>query len=76
MLRGEFKLGVFPTEVSEIELTAGAMPIRQFGFNKRKGLNYLLPPDVCSFSITSSRLKLAAFCRCGNSLKVIRNFPT
>jgi hypothetical protein len=26
-----------------------------------------------NFSITSSRLKLAAFCRCGYSLNVIRN---
>ena len=29
-----------------------------------------------SFSITSFRLKLAAFCRCGNSLNDVRNSPT
>ena len=35
---------------------------------------YLLPSF--SFAITSSKLKLAAFCRCGYSLNVIRNWPT
>ncbi len=30
----------------------------------------------CSFRRTSSRLKLSAFCRCGNSLNVARNWPT
>jgi hypothetical protein len=29
-----------------------------------------------SFSITSFRLKLAAFCRCGYSLNDVRNSPT
>ena len=29
-----------------------------------------------SFCITSSILKLAAFCRCGKSLNVSRNWPT
>jgi hypothetical protein len=29
-----------------------------------------------SFSMTSSKLKLAAFCRCGKSRKVAKNWPT
>jgi hypothetical protein len=36
----------------------------------------LRPPLSFSFSMTSSMLKLAAFCRCGYSLKLIRNRPT
>src|SRR5215467_2872208 len=35
-----------------------------------------LPPLSCIFFRTSSRLKLAAFCRCGYSLNVARNWPT
>jgi hypothetical protein len=35
-----------------------------------------LPPLSFIFSRTSSRLKLAAFCRCGKSLKVARNCAT
>ena len=40
------------------------------------GGRYCAPPGALIFSITWSRLKLAAFCRGGNSLKVARNSAT
>ena len=38
--------------------------------------DYFDPPDFWSFSMTCSRLKLAAFCRGGYFLNLDRNFAT
>jgi hypothetical protein len=51
-------------------------------FRSARRYNYGAPPRPCyfdplsfSFWNTSSMLKDAAFCRCGYSLKLIRNLP-
>ena|GEM_PF-5583345 len=65
-----------PTLSRRRGLRPTAFPLSALPSIAKRHSAQLDPPDVCSISITWSRLKLAAFWRGGNSLKVCRNLPT